>query len=44
MVLPVGWLLLAATSPKANAGVDLSNIRLANFADAWVQADFPPTC
>ena len=40
VVLPVGWLLLAATSPKANAGVDLENIRLANFADAWVQADF----
>lgn len=40
VVLPVGWLLLAATSPKANAGVDLGNIRLANFADAWVQADF----
>lgn len=40
VVLPVGWLLLAAMSPKANAGVDLANIRLANFADAWVQADF----
>ena len=40
VVLPVGWLLLAATSPKANAGVDLENIRLANFVDAWVQADF----
>ena len=24
VVLPVGWLLLAATSPKANAGVDLA--------------------
>ncbi len=40
VVLPVGWLLLAAMSPKANAGVDLSDIRLQNFADAWVQADF----
>jgi len=40
VVLPVGWLLLAATSPKANAGVDLSDIRLTNFVDAWVQADF----
>jgi raffinose/stachyose/melibiose transport system permease protein len=40
VVLPVGWLLLAATSPKANAGVDLTDLRLANFADAWVQADF----
>jgi raffinose/stachyose/melibiose transport system permease protein len=40
VVLPVGWLLLAAMSPKANAGVDLADIRLANFADAWVQADF----
>lgn len=40
VVLPIGWLLLAATSPKANAGVDLADIRLANFADAWVQARF----
>src|SRR4051794_40556578 len=40
VVLPAGWLVLAATSPKANAGVDLAGIRFANFADAWVQADF----
>ena len=40
VVLPVGWLLLAATSPKANAGVDLAGLRPANFVDAWVQADF----
>lgn len=40
VLLPVGWLLLAATSPLANAGVDLGGIRLANFVDAWVQADF----
>jgi raffinose/stachyose/melibiose transport system permease protein len=40
VVLPVCWLLLAATSPKANAGLDLTDIRLSNFADAWVQADF----
>ena len=40
VVLPVGWLLLAAMSPTANAGVDLADIRWANFADAWVQADF----
>ena len=42
VVLPACWLLLAATSPKANAGVDLTDVRLANFADAWVQADFGP--
>ena len=40
VVLPVCWLLLAATSPKANARLDLADIRLSNFADAWVQADF----
>lgn len=40
VVLPIGWLVLAAMSPKPNAAVDLSEIRLANFADAWVQADF----
>ena len=40
VLLPMGWLLLAAASPQANAGVDLSDLRLANFADAWVQADF----
>lgn len=40
VVLPVGWLLLAALSPKANAGVDLAAFRPANFTDAWVQADF----
>jgi raffinose/stachyose/melibiose transport system permease protein len=40
VVLPVGWLLLAATSPKANAAVVLGDLRFANFVDAWVQADF----
>ena len=40
VVLPVAWLLLAAMSPKANAGVDLTDIRLRNFVDAWVQSDF----
>lgn len=40
VLLPVGWLLLAATSPKANAGVDLTDLRPGNFVDAWVQADF----
>jgi raffinose/stachyose/melibiose transport system permease protein len=40
VVLPVGWLLLAAMSPKANASVDLRHVQLSNFADAWVQADF----
>jgi raffinose/stachyose/melibiose transport system permease protein len=40
VVLPVGWLLLAALSPKANAGLDLAHLRPANFSDAWVQADF----
>jgi raffinose/stachyose/melibiose transport system permease protein len=40
VMLPVGWLLLAAMSPKANAGVDLADVRFSNFADAWVQADF----
>jgi len=40
VVLPVGWLLLAAMSPKANAGMDLADLRPANFVSAWVQADF----
>jgi raffinose/stachyose/melibiose transport system permease protein len=40
VLLPVGWLLLAAMSPKANAGVDLTDLRIGNFAEAWVQADF----
>jgi raffinose/stachyose/melibiose transport system permease protein len=40
VLLPVGWLLLAAMSPKANAGVDLADLRIGNFAEAWVQADF----
>lgn len=40
VVAPVTWLLLAASSPKANAGIDLANIRPANFVDAWVQSDF----
>jgi raffinose/stachyose/melibiose transport system permease protein len=40
VVLPVGWLLLAAMSPKANASVDLRHVQLSNFADAWVQANF----
>lgn len=40
VVLPVGWLLLAAMSPKANAGVDLAHVQFSNFSNAWVQADF----
>lgn len=40
VLLPVGWLLLAAMSPKPNAAVDLAEIRLQNFVDAWVQSDF----
>lgn len=40
VILPVGWLLMAALSPKANAGLDLANLRPRNFVDAWVQADF----
>ena len=40
VMLPVGWLLLAAVSPKSNASIDLANLRPRNFVDAWVQADF----
>lgn len=40
VILPVGWLLLAALSPKRNAGMDLAHLRPANFVDAWVQSDF----
>jgi ABC-type glycerol-3-phosphate transport system permease component len=40
VVAPVTWLLLAASSPKANAGIDLAHLRPANFVDAWVQSDF----
>ena len=40
VVLPVGWLLLAALSPQANAGIDLAGLRPQNFVDAWQQSDF----
>lgn len=40
VLLPVGWLIMAATSPKANAGVDLAQLRWSNFADAWTQVNF----
>ncbi len=40
VVLPVIWLLLAATSPRHNAGVDLGAIRPMNFVDAWQRTDF----
>lgn len=40
VVLPIGWLILAALSPKANAEVDLASLRPTNFVDAWVQSGF----
>jgi raffinose/stachyose/melibiose transport system permease protein len=40
VLLPTVWLVLAAVSPKANAGVDLADLQFGNFVTAWQQADF----
>lgn len=40
VLFPLAWVLLNSLSPDVNGGIDLSQLRWSNFADAWSQAGF----